>query len=139
MDGKWRNMWQRRQSKMFIILITSMLWIQGWNSFSFSACLKYFKTKCWGEVSCCICFTEEEVLFSYKIISEEKVTNSFAYMSSYQNAEEQRQHGNALLFPPKETTLNPVNYMNSTQCHIGSTCVLFIVEKLADRKCQYCF
>ena len=60
-------------------------------------------------------------------------------MSSYQKAEEQRQYSTALLFPPKETILNPVNYMNPSQCLTASTCALLIAEKLEDRKCQYCF
>lgn len=82
------------------------------------------------------------ISFHTKLFQMKKITNLFAYISSYQNAQEQysiRQYSNALLFPPKERTVNPVNYMHSTQCHLGSTCVLFIVQKLADRKCQYCF
>lgn len=60
-------------------------------------------------------------------------------MSSYQKAEEQRQYSTALLLPPKETILNPVNYMNPSQCLTASTCALLIIEKSEDRKCQYCF
>ena len=63
-----------------------------------------------------------------KLFQMKKITNLFAYISSYQNAEEQRLYSTALHFPPKEKSrqLHELHMMSHRfhlrSFHCGETC-----------------